>query len=153
MTFLSTPDNSAFSRGGTKWIKSYSIFDPHHLGCWPTPTVHGSSIYLNRELFIFYMVFSEMLTSIDHDCSQTLITVLDEIKQWYLFSSKRWNSWRGSQKCLLMLVPSKGFCIKRRVVSRARKGIVPICSALMKPHLQHCMQVWSSQRKKDTQLL
>jgi len=44
-------------------------------------------------------------------------------------------------------------CIKRRVVSRAREGIVPLCSALMRFHLEYCMQAWDPQHKEDAELL
>jgi len=44
-------------------------------------------------------------------------------------------------------------CIKRGVASKESGRIVPLCSALMRPHLQNCIQVWGPQHRKDVELL
>ncbi|GAB0195153.1 mitochondrial enolase superfamily member 1 [Grus japonensis] len=44
-------------------------------------------------------------------------------------------------------------CIKSSVTSRSREGILPFCSALVRPHLEYCIQLWGSQYKKDMDLL
>ena len=60
-----------------------------------------------------------------------------------------------SQQCALAV--QKANCIlgyiRRGVASREREMIVPLCSALMLPHLEECIQARGPQHKKDVELM
>jgi len=56
-----------------------------------------------------------------------------------------------NQQCVL--AAQKANCIKRSVASRLSEVILPLCSVLVRPHLEYYVQLWSPQCRKNMELV
>ncbi|TRZ21728.1 hypothetical protein HGM15179_005397 [Zosterops borbonicus] len=92
------------------------------------------------------------LGNLKHECrlNREVIESCPGEKDFEVFVGKELNT---TQKFAAQKANCTLGSVKRRMASRLREVILLLCSALVRPHLKHCVQLWGPKHKKDIYLL
>ena len=84
---------------------------------------------------------------------QHLQNDLERLVKW----SEKWQMLFNFGKCKCLHTASKGNqmfgLIRRNITYKGKKLIIPLYKAIVRPHLEYCIQAWRPYRKKDIDTL
>ncbi|RMC07198.1 hypothetical protein DUI87_16654 [Hirundo rustica rustica] len=101
---------------------------------------------------VLYNIF---IDDLGEGTESTISKFADDTK----LGERTWGCWltaaEHEPECAQVAKKADGIlaCISNGAASRTRAGIVPMYSALVRPHCKSCVQFWSSNYKNDIEML